>query len=174
LEFTTNEVGEPIGNTLRLKFNDALEKESCAYRFVGTIVTELTSASEIQAIDDAIGDASKETADHLKKALQFLSDRKAPDYQNSIKESVSAIEAAAREFSGNKSATLSDALKMLSKQNALHPALLKMLMDLYGYAGDEGGVRHANKESAKTVSQAEARLIMVIAAATCGYFKAKT
>lgn len=173
VEFTTKTVGEKFALSLRKQINDVLEKESSAYRFVGEIVSELTSAEEIQAIDSAIEGSKREVSEHLKKSLQFFSDRKKPDYHNSIKESVSAIEAAAREVSDQNNATLSDAVKLLNKHNLLHPALAKMILDLYGYAGDEGGVRHANKESGKPVAQEEARLILILSAALCGFFTAK-
>ncbi|MDI1249512.1 MAG: hypothetical protein PSV13_11665 [Lacunisphaera sp.] len=174
IEFTTKQLPEGYGARVAQELNLVLEKENCVYRFVGNIITEITSEAEIAAIDSAIEGSTREVAEHLKKALQFLSDRKKPDYHNSIKESVSAIEAAAREVSGEKGATLSDAVKVLNKKHALHPALTKMLLDLYGYAGDEGGVRHANKETGKPVSQAEARLIMILAAAACGFLTAKS
>ena len=153
--------------------DQVLEKESCAYRFVGGLITEITTRTEVKAIDDAIATGSVEVRQHLLKALGLLSDRKKPDYPNSVKESVSAIEAAARIKCGKKNATLADALKLISGKTPLHPAFLKMLQSLYGYAGDEGGVRHANKEGALPVLQPEAQLILVLAAACCTYLVAK-
>jgi hypothetical protein len=50
----------------------------------------------------------------------------------------------------------------MDKASPLHPALSKMLHALYGYAGDEGGVRHANKVGGRPVSANEARLILII------------
>lgn len=173
LEFTVQSAEPTDGVSFSKKFSEVLKKECCAYTFVGGLVTEITSEAEITAIDSAIQSSTNEVSDHLVKSLRFLSDRITPDYHNSIKESVSAIEAAARQTSGDKGATLTDALKLINSKTPMHAALTKMLTSLYGYAGDEGGVRHANKENGKPVSQDEARLILILASATTSYLTAK-
>ncbi len=42
---------------------------------------------------------------------------------------------------------LPDALKLLEKENGLHPALKEGFIRLYGYTSDEKGIRHALLES---------------------------
>jgi len=44
----------------------------------------------------------------LSRALELLSDRKQPDYRNSIKESISAVEATCQVFASKSRATLGD------------------------------------------------------------------
>lgn len=145
-----------------------LVSECCAYRFVGGAIREITSQAEIEAIERGLKIPSRPVAVHLKKALAFLTDRARPDYENSIKESVSAIEAAARDLSGSPDATLGEALKTIRSQAVLHPALERAIGGLYGYASDEGGIRHAAKGASK-VSQSEARLVLVAASAVCDF-----
>ena len=69
-----------------------------------------------------------------------VSDRVAPDYRNSVKESISAVEAACRHVTGLSSATLADALKKVSD---IHPAYSKAFGQLYGYTSDASGIRHS-------------------------------
>lgn len=173
LEYTIENLPEGYARIITDELNEVLSRESCAYRFVGGIITEVTSEAEIAVLDSAIESSTKEVSAHLRKSLQLASDRKVPDFHNSIKESVSAIEAAVRQVTGSDSATLSSALKKISSKEELHPALIDMLSKLYGYAGDEGGVRHANKERGYPVSRAEAMLILSISSATCGFLASK-
>jgi hypothetical protein len=67
--------------------NGVLEREMSAYRFVSGQVTEITSEQEILAIETAIKQSPRASSAHLDRALGLMSDRKSPDYRNSIKES---------------------------------------------------------------------------------------
>ena len=74
--------------------NSLLTAEMSGYRFIGTQLSPITSAQEVEALELALGDNQFAGVDqHLSRALQLLSDRKTPDYRNSIKESISAVEA---------------------------------------------------------------------------------
>jgi hypothetical protein len=88
--------------------NKFLEREVSTYRFVGTKITEITSEAEIFEIEEALEDENslKLVANHLKQALDLLADRKSPDYRNSIKESILAVEATCQLITGNPKATL--------------------------------------------------------------------
>lgn len=125
--------------------NAVLEREMSGYRLVDTQIVPITSSEEIGAIEDAI-ETTNELAGantHLKRALELLSDRRSPDYRNSIKESISAVEAVAQAIAGDKHATLGVALKVISARATMHPALNKSLSSLYGYTSDSDGIRHA-------------------------------
>ena len=116
--------------------NKVLEAERAAYRFVGTKIAPITSADEIEAIEEAGSDeripAGART--HLESALQKLSDRKNPDYRNSIKESISAVESLCRHVTNDPKATLRDALKEMKQTHGmhLHGALNAAFDKLYG------------------------------------------
>ena len=78
----------------------------------------------------------------MKKALALYSDRQTPDYANSIKESISAVESMLAHIIG-KEATLSGNLKELDKLGLdLHPAFKDALGKLYGFTSDSSGIRH--------------------------------
>jgi hypothetical protein len=81
---------------------------------------------------------------HLHNALNHLSGRQTPDYANSIKESISAVESTCRAIAGKSGATLGNAIKTLEAGVVtIHPALQKAWGSLYGYTNDAEGVRHA-------------------------------
>jgi hypothetical protein len=126
-----------------------MEREMSGYRIVESQVTPITSSDELRAIEDALGATNDLTGarTHLQRALELLSNRRSPDYRNSIKESVSAVEAVALSITGTKSATLGGALKTISARAPMHPALNKSLSSLYGYTSDSDGIRHALLES---------------------------
>jgi hypothetical protein len=123
--------------------NSTLERELSAYRFVGKKLVPITSEQEIAEIEKALT-VTKPFTPHLDRALELLADRKSPDYANSIKESISAVEAICQLITGNKKATLGDGLRQIeSKLGGLHTALRNAFNSLYGYASDAQGIRHA-------------------------------
>lgn len=95
LELISKNIPEDWQDGFRDSINYFLESESCAYRFVGLEIRELTDETELSEVAHAF-EANKNVAEHLKKALDFLSTRGKPDYRNSIKESISAVEAICR------------------------------------------------------------------------------
>jgi hypothetical protein len=125
--------------------NSVLEREMSAYRFVNGLITPLTSEEEISAIEDATNlpdEKLRPATKHLQNALAKLSDRKNPDYKNSIKESISAVESVCQLISGKK-APLSKVLKHIDEVIPIHPALQSAFITMYGYTSAEGGLRHA-------------------------------
>jgi hypothetical protein len=159
-----------------LKFcNDMLERELSAYRFVGGIVTPITSQEEMAAIEHALSTADrfKAARTHLERALALLSDRKAPDYRNSIKESISAVEATCRILAGKEKAKLGDALAELERKQRLHTALRKAFDSLYGYTSDADGIRHALLEES-SLDFDDAKFMLVCCSAFVNFLVAKT
>jgi len=75
--------------------------------------------------------------------LDMLADRFSPDYRNSIKESISAVESVAQIITDDSFATLGSALKVIERKGTMHPALKASLSSLYGYTSDADGIRHA-------------------------------
>ena len=129
--------------------------------------------TEINSIESAIDKGTKSVRFHLQRALELLSDKKLPDYRNSIKESISAVESACQTLSGNSKATLGDGLKLLKSKTPLHPAFETALIKLYGYTSDDGGIRHALAESTKPPSFADAKFMLVACSAFTNYLWTK-
>ncbi len=158
--------------------NIVLERENSGYRFVGEYLAPITNEKEIGEIVEAISIADQlglsgvET--HLKSALLKLSDRQNPDYRNSIKESISAVESISKIISGKEKATLGDALKSIEKTNkvSLHNALKKGFSSIYGYTSSADGIRHAMTEESKA-DYDDAKYMLVSCSAFVNYLISK-
>ncbi len=164
---------EGAGPRYEKVFNVILERELSGYRFVSGKVVDITDKQEVEMLQQAIDDSKfGGAAAHLKRALELLADRKAPDYRNSIKESISAVESVARTISKSPKATLGEALKELEKDGKVHPALKEGFLKLYGYTSDEQGIRHAMLEE-PNITQADARFMLLSCTSFVNYLKAQ-
>lgn len=127
--------------------NGVLAKEMSGYRFVNRLLVPISDEEELKAIEDALNipNTLKAVKSHLADALNKLSDRTDPDYRNSIKESISAVEAICKIISGDEKASLGEALKIIKKDAKveIHSALNEAFSKLYGYSSDADGIRHA-------------------------------
>jgi AbiJ N-terminal domain 4 len=118
-----------------------LEREKSGYRILQDQFVAITDKVELSTVSDAANLSSKFSGarEHIRSAIALFSKKPQPDYRNSIKESISAVESTARVVTGNPKATLGDALKAMSSTIALHSALREGMNKLYGYTSDEGG-----------------------------------
>jgi len=125
--------------------NVILTRELSAYRFLGTTLIRITDEQELAAIEEAtrLPKSVSVVSQHIDAAVRLLADRKNPDYRNSIKESISAVESFCSLLAGQDKANLTAALGKLEARKALHPALKKAFATLYGYTSDASGIRHA-------------------------------
>lgn len=127
------------------KFNAILEQEKSGYRLIDGLISPIVGEIEIECIEEASNTRFSSVNTHLQKALQFYSDRENPDYENSIKEAISAVESMCCIITGmsGAQATLGNALKHLEDSGmVLHGALKSAFEKLYGYASDMNGIRH--------------------------------
>lgn len=152
--------------------NGSLEKEMSAYRLINGQIVPITSELQIQSIEQALSDSSilKNVNEHLNAALRMLSDRQSPDYRNSIKESISAVEALCKSLSNNPKGTLGKVLDQLENKNIkLHPSMKEAWSKLYGYTSDKAGIRHALLLDSQDVSSAEAKYMLISCSAFVSY-----
>ncbi len=124
--------------------NKILEKHVSAYRIVSFQVAEVTEESEIVSIEEALNFPLKSVRNHLLQASDLLFDRENPDFRNSIKESMCAVESLCKIIVQDDSATLGKALSIIEKEGKikLHKALKTSFDKLYGYTSDADGIRH--------------------------------
>lgn len=174
IEFTAQTCPEELKDEFIEFCNHILEQELSAYRFVDSQLTDITSEEEIESIESAMDSTTKYSGanEHLKMALKLLSDRKSPDYRNSIKESISAVESLCVSVSGDSKATLGAALNAIERSHQLHPAFKKALSSLYGYTSDSGGIRHALLEES-SVGYTDAKYMLVSSSAFVNYVLGK-
>jgi len=152
--------------------NDILKEELSVYRFVDKVLTKITSEEEIAEIEEALSieEPYSIVAFHLNDSLKFLSDRKSPNYRNSVKESISAVESMVQLITGEKKSTLGQALKKIEPE--LHPALKGAFEKLYGYTSNAEGIRHALIEE-PNLDFEEAKFMLVSCSAFINYLKEK-
>lgn len=156
---------------LSVLMNGILERELSAYRFVSGHLTDITDAQELAMLDSELRDSRfAGVAAHLQRGLELYANRENPDYRNSIKESISAVESMARILAENPKATLGDALRAIEKRGGLHPALKEGFLRLYGYTSDEGGIRHAMLDE-PNLSSADARYFLLSCTSFVNYLK---
>lgn len=114
-----------------------------------------------------------EVKTYIENALKHLSSRPEPDYRNSIKESISAVEALCREITGDT--TLGPALKALEKKGVVIPRFLQAGIEkLYVYTNDsKTGIRHALMDDAEVPTFDEAKFMLVTCCAFVNYLYAR-
>ncbi|MFL9996743.1 hypothetical protein PQR34_35425 [Paraburkholderia sediminicola] len=160
------------GRQLGLAVDEILAKELAAYRVVNQRIVPVTNEQEIKALEEALSDrgAFALVATHLASALNHLSNRQNPDYRNSIKESISAVEAIAKVISRKEKAELGDALAALEQTGKLHGALRKGYTALYGYTSDASGIRHALMDESNLTAD-DAKYFLLACTAFVNYLK---
>lgn len=168
-------INDPIFKDYINRVNRIFIEESCGYRFVGRYLTPVIDEVELNEIADALINTDSITLvrNHIKNALMLLSDRERPDYNNSVKESISALEALSRLIVNKPSAVMSQALDEVEKKIKIHPLLKLGLKSLYNWSSDASGVRHANKSSGAENFDS-AKLTLVLCSGLVNYLIAKS
>lgn len=92
----------------------------------------------------------------------------APDFENSVKESVSSIESTLRIILGKPTGTLGNLLK----DAVLDKDVERLVSQAYGYASNRDGVRHGGTQPS-TLTKAEAEFFLSFAAASITYIVAR-
>ena len=152
------------------ELNDLFEEEFVGYRIVGGEITPITNEIEIDEIKASLDIEFEGCKSHIKKGLSFLSNRENPDYKNSIKESISAIESICQIICKDDKATLGKTLNKLEENGIkLHKSLKEAFSKLYGYTSDEGGIRHAEGTFESNVSFEDAKFMLVTCCAFVNY-----
>jgi len=163
IEFVISNFKGTYSRELEEVFDGIMTRFLAPYRIVHGVILKVDQDSDVEAIEQALDDTESVPGArrHLERALSHLADRTNPDYANSVKESISAIESVCRLLSGKSGATLGDALKALkAKGVTIHSSLERGWLAIYGYTSDAEGIRHAASVG-PTVSQAEARYFLV-------------
>nr|WP_298716391.1 hypothetical protein [uncultured Steroidobacter sp.] len=165
------------GDKLESAVNAILERESAGYRFVSHVLSPITDKVELEEVRSAAtsirGNGLDEARTHINAALDLFSKRPNPDYRNSVKEAISAIESIAKQFGSAKGDGLAPALRALDEKVGLHGALRSAFEKLYGYTSDENGIRHAMLDEA-TVGFEEAKYMIVACSAFANYLVMKS
>ncbi|MDR2811973.1 MAG: hypothetical protein LBB06_02565 [Endomicrobium sp.] len=159
--------------TFTVELNSCLEKENSGYRMVNGCISQITDEHEIEAIKESLNLGKDGIKKHLTKSIEFLRNRdaKEPDFRNSIKESISAVEYLIRDITG--ASTLGDGLKELEKTGIkINVCLKEAFNKLYNYTNSEDGIRHAIMNN-NNVPFEEAKFMLVACSAFINYITFK-
>jgi hypothetical protein len=176
IEFlAANYADKSVSERFMQECNAVLKREASAYRFVSGKIAPIVSDVEIVEIEKAMAQVPlRSVHDHLESALRLLSDKQSPDYRNSMKESISAVEALCKVMAQEPKASLPDALdELVNKQKApIHLALRAAFEKLYGYASSADGIRHALTDQAN-LDVEDAMFTLVACSAFINYLTVK-
>ena len=153
------------------KINKALQREHSGYRLFNGCITPITNELAIAAIRTSLSASDRYSGVrmHIESALSHFAERPNPDFRNTVKEAILAVEAAAKVYTGKDKATLGEALKEMRKRDAVHPALLEGWMKIYGFTSDEQGIRHASTTGGVTIGYSLAQYMLVSCSAFANY-----
>lgn len=164
-----------IAKKMTKEFNRILEEEVAPYRVLDGMVVPIVSDEELKSLGRVMNSNYDSVSIHIQKALALYSDRQKPDYENSVKESISAVEAMCNIITGmdGANATLGNAIKQLKEAGIyIHPAMENAFKQLYGYTSDSGGIRHGAIEFASVPSE-DAKYMLISCSAFVNYLMEK-
>jgi len=153
--------------------NLLLEEELCGYRIISGFITPITTPKEIEEIEEALLHPFDTVNKHLNTALELFSDRVTPNYPNSVKEAISAVECVCMIILANKTVTLGKALKKLEDAGiSIHGAFKRGLSNIYGWTSSDAGIRHARVDDSEIGSD-EAKFMIVLCSAFINFLITK-
>lgn len=175
LEFIANYDNTTRGNQFKKVCNEIFERELSAYRFIDNYLIKNIEDVEVDMIESTLKvDKYEGVKIHINESLKLISDKKSPDYRNSIKESISAVESICSIICGKETASLGEALNIISKKknSNFHPALLEGYKKIYGYTSNSDGIRHSLLEE-DTLTYEDALYMLVSCSSFVNYLISK-
>lgn len=151
----------------KTNINNTLEQEMSGYRFVEDCIAPIIDEVEIKEIEEVFESDYDTVKVHLSKALELLSDRENPDYQNSIKESISAVESIVNLVSKRTNVALNKCFQYLPFE--MDENFKSGMMRLYNWTSSSDGIRHASNGNEIKSSFAEAKYMVVSCSAFINY-----
>jgi len=152
------------------ELNSLFYRENLAWHIVDdrvTLRTGVVSDVIVGAALKSLDEADRVTAaSELQKAMRALSQRPEPDTRDAVRFAAGAMEALARDVTGDRRATLGQILKAHRKSGTLlHEPLMEALEKCWGYANDVA--RHVDETKVPTIE--EAILVVGLVASAIAY-----
>lgn len=159
------------------KLNALLEREHSGYRFIAGLLTPITNTIELEEISTVFVNLNKpelhDVRQHMAKSVEFFSLKPVPDFKNSIKESICAVETLLKQKVTKEGKGLKQPLAMLRDRMKIHPQLCASIENLYNFASDEPGVRHGTWGEDNETGFYEAKYTLVMSTAFINYLLGK-
>jgi hypothetical protein len=157
-------------------FNTILEREFSGYRFVSGVLVPITDRVELDEVSSAVNNLVGHGLDgariHIQTALGLFAKRPTPDYRNSIKEAISAVESICKLLGESKGSGIEVAIRALEQKTKIHGSLRVGFEKMYGYTSDENGIRHGMLDD-PNVGFAETKYMIVACSAFSNYLAQK-
>ena len=154
-------------------FNITLKEELSAYRFINGYMTEITSEEEINEIEEVLNTSLKTVKIHIEAALKHYSNKEKPDYRNSIKESISAVESIIKTIVNNENGTLSSTINKLNKKIKINSDLKEAFLKLYNYTNDKDDCIRHGLMNEPNLNFEDAKFMLVACSAFINYLTVK-
>ena len=124
---------EVVSTKLRDKFNIVLEKHNSGYRIVYNYVIPISSKEEMGEIKEVFTqeDLDNNVKEHIDTSIKHFTNKENPDYRNSIKESISAVESLLKVITGKDNITLGQGLALYNKKEPMNHNLKQAFDNLY-------------------------------------------
>ena len=155
--------------------NFALQREFSGHRLVAGCITPITSKDEIEAIEVATVTPMSTVNEHILTANKYLSNKDNPDYRNSIKESISAVESICKKIANDPDTTAGKALNKIEEQGKIkiNSDMKDAFKKLYHYTSDSGGIRHSLTDGKTPPDFDDAKFMLVSCSAFVNYLVSK-
>ena len=125
-----------------------ITSERTSYSVIDDTIIPLGSPEERDSVASNLTEVASSPLSgayvHLKKAGTELT---AGNNRDAIREAIHAVESATIYVTGNKKATLGDALAKMQKTSPMHSVMKAAFEKLYAYTNAEKGIRHALLDS---------------------------
>lgn len=167
----THCIGSDSFSIITENVNLILSEENSGYRLIDDIFVPITNSVEVDELKAASSVSYKSVRKLINKAIRNFSDKANPDYENTIKDAISAVESMCCIITGmtGSSATLGAALKKLEDNGVvIHGALREAFSKMYGYTSDEDGIHHGGIDF-KHAPIEDARYMLVTCSAFVNY-----
>lgn len=161
-------------NSFIKELNQVLTEENSAYRISQDgLCLPISNEEELKTVNEATTSPYAPVNKHIQKAISLFKNDPA-DYANSIKESISAVEALCQIIIEDENTTLGKAIKKLKEKGVIiPPALEEAFNKLYGYTSDAWGIRHALSEGDTPPTFDDAKYMLVSCSAFVNYLISK-
>ncbi|MFK8058426.1 MAG: AbiJ-NTD4 domain-containing protein [Saprospiraceae bacterium] len=176
IEFCLNWMKRQTPNSHRIYtdlINLKLKEEYAGYRIINGLITPITSEIEQKSVTETGQLKETTVSSHFLKAQVYLSNRTNPDHLNSIKESISAVEAALKIHLENPTGSLGAMLGKLPEGLDVPTPLVEGWKKLYGWTSGPNGIRHSLSKGEMKPDFAEAQYMLVTCSAFVNYLKLK-
>lgn len=157
-----------------LDLNTEFERVHYGYRIINDTITDIISNEEKESLQEVLSNAEESVQSHMKQALALYAQKPETDYKNSIKESISAVEALFRIKTGEN--TFGPAYAKIKKSITIHPRIQEAIQKVYDYTNQpDTGICHSKVEGDETMvpDASECQFMIIICSAIINYIQEK-